>query len=480
MMSNKSIIEHIRASMKEKLEARLAEQGRIDKVREVCLSEKRDPIDSEAAVVTDARAKRDALDKETGEQKARISELEDEDRRAKEAEDNLRAMDPGYFDRGTADVHLGQEPRTYTRETSKAGVSFFRDAIGSFLRGDPRAHERLSRHMTECEREGQVDQRAQTTGGSSGFIIPNYLVDQYASVIRSGRPLANAAQHLDLPASGLSIIIPKATTGSAVASQVTENSNVQNTDVVWGTPLTVPIVTVAGQQDLSRQLLERTGGEGIDVILYQDLAAAYAAELDRQVANGSGASNQMLGILNTAGTTQMSAFTAAATGATFMNKFSGAKAAVNTNRALPADVAVMHPNRWGWLESQVDGNGRPYIVPNTNGPQNSYGVYEGEGYGSIPGTLGTLPVITDTNVPTAVGTGPEDVVMVVRREDLWLWEDGSGAPNQLRFDQTLGGQLTSKLVVYGYAAFTAARYPQAVAKIGGNSAAGFGLIAPVW
>ena len=47
-------------------------------------------------------------------------------------------------------------------------------------------------------------------------------------------------------------------------------------------------------------------------------------------------------------------------------------------------------------------------------------------------------------------------------------------PKELRFEQTLGNQLTVKLVSYGYAAFTAGRFPTAVGIIGGNSAAGFG------
>ena len=70
---------------------------------------------------------------------------------------------------------------------------------------------------------------------------------------------------------------------------------------------------------------------------------------------------------------------------------------------------------------------------------------------------------------------------MARREDLLLWEDGDGMPRELRFEQTLGNQLTTKLVVYGYAAFTAGRYPTAVGVVGGNAGtAGFGLVAPTF
>ncbi|OJV23341.1 MAG: hypothetical protein BGO26_10260 [Actinobacteria bacterium 69-20] len=92
-----------------------------------------------------------------------------------------------------------------------------------------------------------------------------------------------------------------------------------------------------------------------------------------------------------------------------------------------------------------------------------------------------LPVITDANIPTNVGTQSEDQVLVLDTAHPLLWEDGSGIPTQFRLEQTLGGQLTVKLVVYSYIAFTAGRYPGAVGVVGGKDAtAGQGLIAPTF
>lgn len=394
---------------------------------------------------------------------------------ANKALGSVEERDRPAYDKAT---RVTSEARTYTKETSRQGVSFFSDSYRSQYSNDIKARQRLERHLVEVEREGELSERAQTTGGSSSLVIPQYLVDQAALVARAGRPVANAITSQPLPAEGMSIVVPRGTTGAGVASQATENTAVQNTDEVW-TNLTVPIVTVAGQQDVSRQLVER-GSVGVDAIIYADLAGAYAAELDRQVVDGSGASNQMLGILQTSGTNQASAFTAAATAQTFWTKFAGGKAGIASNRFMPADLAFMHPNRWAWLEQLLDSQNRPLVVPNANGPTNTFGVYEKPEYGTVVGTLQTLPVITDANVPTAVGSGPEDVVGIVRKSDLLLWEDGDGMPRELRFEQTLGNQLTVKLVVYGYAAFTAGRYPTAVSKVGGNSAAGFGLTAPTF
>ena len=372
------------------------------------------------------------------------------------------------------------EPRTYSQEKDRRGeASFFADFYRMANGNDFTAQARLQQHMVEVRAEGELSSRAVSTGGAAGLVIPQYLVDLAAPVVRSGRPVANAVTHLPLPDQGMALVIPRGTTGATAASQATENSSVSNTDEVWSAALQPPVVTVSGQQDLSRQLLER-GAPGTDLIVYTDLAGAYFEEIDRQVVNGSGASNQMLGILQTAGTNQATAFVAAATAQTFWTKWAGAKAAVATNRKRPVTFGFMHPNRWGWLEQLLDSQNRPLVVPNANGPMNGYGVYDNPDYGTVVGTLSTVPIVTDSNVPVNVGSGPEDVVVAARKEDLLLWEDGDGMPKELRFEQTLGNQLTIKLVVYGYAAFTAGRYPTAVSKIGGNSGAGFGLIAPTF
>ena len=141
------------------------------------------------------------------------------------------------------------------------------------------------------------------------------------------------------------------------------------------------------------------------------------------------------------------------------------------------------PRRWNWLVAQVDSQGRPLVVPNQNGAFNALGITDNpqDVPKSTPvGWLQGLPVISDASIPASVGTGPEDQVIVYRKEDLLLWEDGDGMPKELRFEQTLGNQLTIKLVVYGYIAFTAGRYPTSVGIVGGNSALGFGLLAPAF
>jgi HK97 family phage major capsid protein len=409
---------------------------------------------------------------------AKVAELRAEQATEDKAERDAKTVTPTTA-RKVDPITVGAEKRTYNAGSASEGVSFFRDAWFA-ERGERSAKERIERHMTEASVEGEMSQRAGTTTGFAGLVPPVYLTDQAALIARAGRPTANIVQHLQLPSTGQSIIIPRNTTGASEAIQATENLAVSNTDEVWSN-LTVPVVTIAGQQDISRQSLERA--EGIDQIIYNDLAAAYAVALDQQVLSGTGSAGQMLGITLTGSVGQSTAFVAAATVATFYTKLAGALNNVETGRYLAPNVIIMHPRRWNWLLSQVDSSNRPYVVPNTNGPFNSIGVSSAPI--DVPSTepvgwiLG-VPVITDASVPTSVGTGPEDLVIVARKEDLLLWENGDGAPFQLRFEQTTGGSLTTKLVAYNYAAFTAGRYPAAVSLVGGNSGAGFGLIAPTF
>src|SRR5206468_9603387 len=112
---------------------------------------------------------------------------------------------------------------------------------------------------------------------------------------------------------------------------------------------------------------------------------------------------------------------------------------VETLRFMPPTAIAMAPRRWNWMLSQFDTTNRPLVVPNPQGPFNAMGTTEGTlDIGSVTpaGNMLALPVIVDASIPQAVGTGPEDQVIVYRREDLLLWEDGDGAPRELRSEQT--------------------------------------------
>jgi hypothetical protein len=94
-------------------------------------------------------------------------------------------------------------------------------------------------------------------------------------------------------------------------------------------------------------------------------------------------------------------------------------------------------------------------------------------YGNSGYQLLGLPIIADASVGTTYGAATnQDEIYLVDAREMHLWEQ-PGSPFSLRFEATNAGSLTVKSVVYGYAAFTAERYPLAASIISGT-----GLVAP--
>jgi len=77
--------------------------------------------------------------------------------------------------------------------------------------------------------------------------------------------------------------------------------------------------------------------------------------------------------------------------------------------------------------------------------------------------------VTDPNIPTNLGSGTnEDVILVLRASDLLLWE--SSVRSRV-LPEVGSGTLTVRLQVYGYIAFSAERYPKSTSLIGGSGLA---------
>lgn len=365
-------------------------------------------------------------------------------------------------------VHVGNEPTTYNPGSEH---SFFVDAYRSRFMGDQVCSQRLDRHGIEVSRNEGIDvSRDTATSAFGALVVPQYLTELYAPLARAGRPFANICMSLPLPDEGMTLNIPRGTTGTAAAAQATENSGVQETDFDE-TTLAVSVRTYAGQQDVSRQSLER--GRGIDQILYADLAADYATKVDAALLMGAGTSGTHLGVTEVSSINAVTYTDASPTVAEFWPKLHDAIQQVNSNRYLPPSVVVMHPRRWGWIQSGLSSSFP--IATQAGAPVNSVAVQQAVAYGQVVGSIAGLPVVTDANIATDQGAGTEDSVIVVRAEDMLLWEQGDGSPRELRFEETTAGSLTTKLVVYGYSAFAGGRYPKAIAEITGT-----GLIAPTF
>lgn len=456
------------AQVRGQIAAKLAERNTLAAE----LEKLRDENTSDEAKVAEIRAAKDALDSEIDLMLERVKDLEAEQARDEAADRLSRESYPTGVTRDDKPtvIRVGQEPRTYAPENDKRGKRFLRDVGAAFL-GDFSAQERLSRHMAEerVERAAYFDgleQRAAGTGAFAGLVVPQYLTDLYAPAAKASRPFADAINQHDLPESGMTVNISRITTATSTATQ-TENAAVSETNID-DTLLAISVQTIAGQQTLSRQALER--GTGIEDVTLDDLFRSYATTLDSTLLNQ--ATNGLTNVATSVAYTDASP-TAAELYPKILESLSGVEAALLDQD--PSDnIAVMHSRRWYWMQSQV-GSTWPFVQQPGQDAQ-SGAVNLGTAYGS--GARGVLPngtpVIVDNNVATNLGAGTnEDEIYVVSRRECHLWEDPS-APLMIRAEQPAAASLGVLFVVYGYIAYTHARYTQA------RKIAGTGLVTPAF
>jgi len=365
-------------------------------------------------------------------------------------------------------ARIGREERTYNPETGgRSGELFLRDLLRQTLYRDVEAERRLSDHMREERVErGQYLERAVGTGAFAGLTVPQYLTDMYAPNAAALRPFADVCNHHDLPADGMTINISRITTASGAAIQSTENSAVQETNLD-DTLLTENVQTIAGQQTISRQAIDR--GTGIESVVLDDLFRRYATTLDDTLLNQA-----TTGLTNIATATTYT--DASPTGPELYPKILGAASGVDT--ALMGfgtpDVAVMHSRRWAWLQSQLTSTWPMISQPGI--ATQAMGTNYATKYGS--GARGVLPnglvVVVDNNIGTTLGAGTEDEIYVVPTSECHLWES-PGSPLLIRAEQPAAASLGVLLVVYGYIAYSFRRFSSGTAKISGT-----GLIAPTF
>lgn len=461
-------IDQLIAAKRSEIAAKLAE--RAANVKELAeLRSKADATDADATRVDELRAANATIDGAVDMLEAKVAEFEAE--RAADAAADARSIiiTPAAASPSErrAPVVVTSEERTYTAQRDPRGESFLRD-VGAAQLGSYEARDRINRHMTEerVERGADFEQRAVGTAAFTGLVVPQYLTDLYAPAAAAGRPFADICNKHALPATGNTVNISRITTATSAAAQSSENASVSSTDID-DTLLTETMFTVAGQQVMSRQSIDR--GVGTEEITLGDLFRRYATALDSKLLNDS-----TTGLTNVA---QTVAYTdASPTAAELYPKVLNAQAnleAVMLDQGVGDLYAVMHSRRWAWLQSQV-GTSWPFVAQ-PGIPTQAGAVNTGAGYGD--GVRGILPngikVIVDNNIATNLGAGTnEDEIYLVNAAELHLWEDPS-APMFIRAEQTNAASLGVLLVVYGYAAYSFRRYTNGHQKIGGT-----GLVTP--
>jgi len=354
-------------------------------------------------------------------------------------------------------IVLGNEEKTYRADGQ---FSYFADILNA--KNDRSASERLERNTREVFAEKRVGDSTTTYGGY--FIPPLYEGGLWAELPRAGRPFADILPKMALPDVGNTITIPAVTTGAAVAVQA-DNGAVTST-TMQASQVTSNLVTIAGMNDYSRQAIERSF-PGLDQIIFNDLIRAYNQKLDDQLLNGTGANNQLLGLRNVVGITELTYNDASPNQAKVVGQILNAVQTVFTTRFLQPTHIIMHPRRAAWL---ADPNG------NTNFPLFQQGAMfhaSGSQDNGFVGTLSGIPVVVDPNVTAVYGaTTNADQIYVVYNPDFVLME---GETHQVAFEEVLSGNLEIRLQVYGYVFGILNRQPTSICVLSGT-----GLVSPAW
>jgi len=366
-----------------------------------------------------------------------------------------------------------REAHTYEKNGDN---SFVRDMIAGTLRNDARSWERLHRHQQEVAVETRDISRTDGAGGD--FVPPIYLINEYAEFARAARVTADLVTNMALPAGTDSINIPQITTGTLSAFQSADNASTTTRDMVSST-VTAPVRTISGYENVSIQLVEQSPlAGGLDRLVFGDLMADYALQLNTAVVgSGDGTSGTLKGLItlgtdttNGIPTTWTETTPSAPNGLISIAK---AISKVTTNRFKAAEAIVMHPSLWYWFASQVDGSSRPLVVPVTGASQafNAAGTVTNPGApAGLVGTIQGVPVFIDATMPKTYGAATNQTpVLVGKFSDSYLFE--SGVKTRVLPD-VLSSNLTVRFQVYGYAAL-AHRFNKSVSAITGT-----GTVAP--
>ena len=342
------------------------------------------------------------------------------------------------------------------------------------------------------------------TDGQGGYEVPPlWLVDEYIPYLRAGRQLADLWHNFPLPSGTDSINIPRFVTGTATGTQPGDGAPVPGRDAADNF-VKAQVMTVAGQEDAAMQLLDQSP-LNYDEIIFMDLAADYNMQVSAQLLLGSGfpqlnglfQNGQLYGngSIGTAGGTTSGYFTVA-TGTTTAqwvgtaSLLTGAgqlKSNLGRRRFLPPTAWIANPAVWEAMAAAPDGNSRPLVVPDQNGPFNALAIQDAPVAEGLAGRLSSLPFYTDPNIPLTFGgtsatqpyigaisnghTAPVDgsggsstnanvytPLIGARWEDLFFWE---GQFRTRVLSEVLSGSLAVRFQGYAYCASMPNRYQDA-------------------
>ncbi|QFU87875.1 phage major capsid protein [Amycolatopsis sp. YIM 10] len=425
----------------------------IDSVQKKALDENRDLTSDELRSITDDVAKLQALtaqieqlanaeqhSRSASEQADRLETLtretgdEQQQNRARNAGEMAARLAEGDTEgENLAGEHHRSRSRTTTRDRDPGHYrsvkdggqnSFFGDHYRSKVLGDAEATKRLEEHMRAV---------TQASGGT-GIIPPKWLTEEYESIARQVRVVANMVRHIPLGDDPRPLVLPKQTGGTDqnIVPQAAEGANTP----AWGVDRfttnhdTLTPHTEAAYQDVARQLLG-SSTPAVDMLIMGDLRAAWDTKVENIVCAAILAGG-------TAAGTTFATEAAFATDAAAIDGVIDGQMAVSGDQRGPADLVIANFRRFGAFRKLKDGNSRPLMPVSRYNPQNAAGAVGNVLMGDIEGS----DVVGTAGVPTAY---PEKYA-VLRRHAVIL-----GESDLLDFTyEQVGGPAFVRMGIWGY------------------------------
>lgn len=328
-----------------------------------------------------------------------------------------------------------RDPGIYRSAKDGGENSFFGDLYRSHANRDEASMTRLADHS-----------RALATGTEGpGIVPPHWLTDEFETLARQGRRVANAVRNIPLGEDVRPITLPRQTAGTdaVVAQQANENDVVPGADA-WDSDVHVVIPKpTTGKQTVSRQMIDMST-PAVDLLIYQDLMEVYDDKVEAQVCTA---------IVTAAGAAIATAATEAAFDAAGYASDSVVDLAIAVRQARkrPGDLLWMNVRRWGEFLKLKDTTGRPLIPLETAGPMNVIGV----GEAAVDGRIHGLGVVASdgfgaTAYPESYG--------VMKASDTVLFESNL---LRFRFEEILGPQ-SIVLGIWGYTGVIVRQTPGAI------------------
>lgn len=259
------------------------------------------------------------------------------------------------------------------------------------------------------------------------------------NLINSGRPTLQAFSIAALPATGLTIEYAKVNTNTiAIGKQTTENTALSTGDVALST-VSVPVSTFGGYTNVSRQAIERSTVNYLDVA-FQAMSLAYAKKMNAEFVA------VLAGLTWTGKTLDISALTAAAV----MGGIADGAAYIYNATGLSPQFIVAGVTAYKRLVSIVDTSGRPVVSQVGDGVNNIGGA-------NIPGLQGSI-----LGLPIVVDPALDAKTAYMAHSSALTTYEASGAPTRLSNSDAT--KLQDTFSVYGYAAI-AVPFEGAIVKL---------------